>query len=83
MEGWDGGMSQGGFKGWAETINEITNNYGYGNILPCGCPDTQPVSYGQCSLNQPLSMVIPPEGVHLSCPVHYHGHHIYGPRVHC
>jgi hypothetical protein len=23
-------------------------------------------------------MVIPPEGIHLSCPVHPEGHHIYG-----
>lgn len=25
---------------------------------------------GQCSLSQPLWMVIPPQGVHLPCPVH-------------
>jgi len=26
-------------------------------------------------------MVIPPQGIHLSCPVHPEGHHIYGSPV--
>jgi hypothetical protein len=26
-------------------------------------------------------MVIPPEGVHISCPVHPEGHHIYGSGI--
>jgi hypothetical protein len=32
----------------------------------------------QCVLNKPLWMVIPPEGVHLECPVHPEGHHVFG-----
>lgn len=35
----------------------------------------------RCTLNQPLMMVIPPEGVHLDCPVHSAGHHIFGSGV--
>lgn len=35
----------------------------------------------RCVLNQPLMMVIPPGGVHLSCPAHPAGHHIFGPAV--
>jgi hypothetical protein len=35
----------------------------------------------QCTLNKPLWMVIPPGGVHLSCPVHPEGHHVFGPQV--
>jgi hypothetical protein len=54
-------------------------------MIPCGCPSTWEPStlpYG-CTLNQPLFMVIPPEGIHLDCPVHRLGHHIRGKRVVC
>jgi hypothetical protein len=52
--------------------------------LPCGCP--KPWDFpdtSNCILNKPLYMVIPPEGVHLSCPCHSGGHHIYGNQVRC
>ncbi len=35
----------------------------------------------QCVLNKPLMIVIPPEGMHLSCPVHPEGHHVFGTGV--
>jgi|SRR5208283_1006458 len=35
----------------------------------------------QCVLNKPLWMVIPPGGVHLNCPVHPEGHHVFGPGI--
>ena len=35
----------------------------------------------QCVLNKPLFMVIPPEGVHLECPVHPERHHVFGPGI--
>jgi hypothetical protein len=35
----------------------------------------------QCVLNKPLWMVIPPGGVHLECPVHPEGHHVFGSPV--
>src|SRR5208282_5424767 len=40
-----------------------------------------PFRESQCVLNKPLWMVIPPGGVHLSCPVHPEGHHVFGPGV--
>lgn len=56
-----------------------------------GCPhcpggakyDPKPPDLSQCTMNRPLSMVIPPQGVHLSCPVHPAGHHIFGSQVRC
>lgn len=36
-----------------------------------------------CVLGKPLMIAIPPQGVHLSCPVHPEGHHIFGPQVTC
>ena len=48
------------------------------NIQPCGCPAPYNPGGLGCVLNQPLMMVIPPEGVHLNCPAHSGGHHIYG-----
>jgi hypothetical protein len=41
-------------------------------------PYIDPWEAAQCTLNKPLWIVIPPEGIHLSCPVHPEGHHIYG-----
>ncbi len=35
----------------------------------------------ECVLNKPIFMVIPPQGVHLPCPAHPKGHHVYGPRI--
>jgi hypothetical protein len=46
---------------------------------PAQRPD--PWRDAQCTLNKPLWMVIPPEGVHLSCPVHPEGHHVFGSSV--
>ena len=49
-------------------------------------PDKQPRDpwkESQCVLNKPIWMVIPPEGIHLSCPVHPEGHHIYGTQITC
>ncbi len=51
-----------------------------------GCPSNQepwidPWEESQCTLNKPLWMVIPPEGVHISCPAHPEGHHIYGSSI--
>jgi hypothetical protein len=43
--------------------------------------EIDPWKEAQCTLRKPLWMVIPPEGVHLDCPVHPEGHHVYGPRV--
>lgn len=40
-----------------------------------------PYRESQCTLNKPLFMVIPPGGVHLECPVHPEGHHVFGPQV--
>lgn len=40
-----------------------------------------PFRDSQCVLNKPLHMVIPPQGAHLSCPVHPDGHHIFGSQV--
>ena len=40
-----------------------------------------PFRESRCVLNQPLMMVIPPGGVHLECPVHSEGHHVFGPQV--
>jgi hypothetical protein len=44
-------------------------------------PWTDPWEAAQCTLNKPIWMVIPPEGVHISCPVHPEGHHIYGSPI--
>lgn len=47
-------------------------------------PDKQPFDpwkESQCVLNKPLWMVIPPEGIHLACPVHPEGHHVYGTTI--
>ena len=44
-------------------------------------PKRDPWKESQCVLNKPLFMVIPPGGVHLSCPVHPEGHHVFGPQV--
>jgi hypothetical protein len=46
---------------------------------PGQCLD--PWRSGQCTLNKPLWMVIPLEGVHLDCPVHPEGHHVFGSAV--
>ena len=40
-----------------------------------------PFRESRCVLNQPLMMVIPPGGVHLSCPIHPEGHHVFGPEI--
>ena len=47
-------------------------------------PDRKPFDpfrESQCVLNKPLFMVIPPGGVHLECPIHPEGHHVFGPQV--
>ena len=49
------------------------------NCPGCNKPYKPPIE--QCSLNKPLWMVIPPEGVHLSCPIHPQGHHVFGSRI--
>ena len=51
-----------------------------------GCPSNEepwvdPWEASQCTLVKPLWMVIPPEGTHISCPVHPEGHHIYGSGI--
>lgn len=76
--------------GWTDDIStsgrEYQNYGGYagGHTLPCGCPEPwSPDTFNQCTLSKPLLIVIPPKGIHLSCPVHSAGHHIYGSRVHC
>lgn len=50
-----------------------------------GCQDCkhprEPIRPSRCVLREPLMMVIPPEGVHLTCPEHPEGHHVYGPQV--
>lgn len=40
-----------------------------------------PWKESQCVLNKPLFMVIPPEGAHLTCPVHPDGHHVFGSGI--
>ena len=46
------------------------------------CPPRPPrLPLAECSLHKPLWMVIPPGGVHISCPVHPNGHHIFGSQV--
>lgn len=59
--------------------------YNHRHTLPCGCPQPWPNPRNniRCILNQPLMMVIGPEGVHLSCPAHPAGHHIYGTQITC
>lgn len=51
--------------------------------LPCGCPKPYREPYESCILNKPMCMVIPPEGIHLDCPIHPGGHHLYGSSVKC
>jgi hypothetical protein len=46
-------------------------------------PEIDPYDGRECSLNKPLWMVIPAEGIHLHCPVHPEGHHIYGNQITC
>jgi hypothetical protein len=46
-------------------------------------PEIDPYDNRECVLNKPLWMVIPAEGVHLHCPVHPEGHHIYGNQITC
>jgi hypothetical protein len=51
-----------------------------------GCPENdrpEPLDTRECTLNKPLWMVIPAEGIHLACPVHPEGHHIYGTQITC
>lgn len=48
------------------------------NCPYCGKQKSDPWREAQCVLNKPLMMAIPPEGVHLSCPVHPDGHHVFG-----
>jgi hypothetical protein len=50
------------------------------------CPENDkedPWDTRECVLNKPLWMVIPAEGIHLACPVHPEGHHIYGTQITC
>ena len=54
------------------------------NKCPFCDPDSKrrdPFRESQCVLNKPLFMVIPPGGVHLDCPVHPEGHHVFGPSI--
>ena len=46
-------------------------------------PEIDPYDGRECSLNKALWMVIPAEGIHLHCPVHPEGHHIYGNEITC
>lgn len=49
------------------------------------CPCRQPAvpnPGAQCSLNQALCLYIPPEGTHISCPVHGQ-HFLQGSHVTC
>jgi hypothetical protein len=46
-------------------------------------PEIDPFDGRECVLNKPLWMVIPAEGIHLHCPVHPEGHHIYGNQITC
>jgi hypothetical protein len=50
---------------------------------PPTAPEIDPYDGRECTLNKPLWMVIPPGGIHLSCPVHPEGHHIYGMDITC
>jgi hypothetical protein len=62
------------------TVEELENKYAA--KLPCGCPKPWRIpKHPQCVLNKPLYMVIPPEGIHLSCPAHSEGHHVFGSQV--
>lgn len=68
-------------------MKHVPTAFEYGKIetiAPCPhCAQPQPFSFpdSQCVLNKPLMMLIPPQGVHLSCPVHPGGHHVFGPQV--
>jgi hypothetical protein len=72
---------------WGKEIEAQLGNYSnsqYTHTLPCGCPDPWTHDNGMpCVLNQPMGICIPPEGIHLSCPAHPAGHHIYGQNVRC
>ena len=46
-------------------------------------PRPDPWLESQCVLRRPLLMVIPPGGIHLSCPCHPEGHHVHGPEIMC
>lgn len=49
-----------------------------------GCKGvTPPVNFSRCVLNRPLMISVPPEGMHISCPAHPEGHHLYGTQVTC
>lgn len=51
------------------------------NGAPCPfCPPNKrdPWAEAQCILGKPIWMVIPPEGIHMPCPAHPEGHHVFG-----
>ncbi len=58
----------------------IHSNHGKDCPFCKPCPQS-PWAQSQCVLNKPLWMVIPPGGIHLDCPVHPDGHHVFGPEI--
>lgn len=68
--------------GFIDIPPDIAELYITSENLPCGCPKLWKVPRSpQCILNQPLMMVIPPDGVHLSCNAHPEGHHVFGSQM--
>ena len=59
------------------------NRKGHGKCPFCdpNYKPRDPWRESQCVLNKPLMMVIPPGGIHLECPVHPEGHHVFGQQV--
>lgn len=67
-----------------QQINSQQSSWENNYTSPCGCPRPWPHDNGMpCVLNQPMGIVIGPEGIHLSCPAHPAGHHIYGTQITC
>ncbi len=69
---------------YIKPVTPITPPKGRGRKCPFCDPDFKPrdpFRESQCVLNKPLMMVIPPGGVHLECPIHPEGHHVFGPQI--
>ena len=80
MDGWE----EYGIGSQVETQYSDYNGCQNNHTLPCGCPAPWPPNDSQqCVLNKPMGIVIGPKGIHLSCPAHPAGHHIYGQSGWC
>lgn len=71
------------------TMTGENNSHTCNSYTQKPCPHCQPElpidnsDQSQCVLNKPLMIHIPSEGIHLSCPIHSNGHHIFGQQIKC